>query len=102
MKSCDDCRSRQSAHRHHAVITKKQSMKVRHPLALAVVEDERNILNLCAYCHEWKYSGHISRVQSIEIVDRKHGAGTAQKLLNEFNKYVKVKLHLPKGIACGL
>lgn len=94
---CDDCRSRQSAHRHHAVITRKQSMKVRHPLALAVVEDERNILNLCADCHEWKYGGHISRPRSIELVDRKHGAGTAQNIIVEFNKYVKVPLNLPKN-----
>lgn len=71
-------------------------MKVRHPLALAVVEDERNILNLCADCHEWKYGGHISREKSVELVDRKHGAGTAQKLLDEFNKFTKVKLSLPK------
>lgn len=93
---CDDCRSRQSAHRHHAVITRKQSMKVRHPLALAVVEDERNILNLCAHCHEWEYGGHIPRWRSVELVNRKHGAGTAQKLLDEYNKFTKVKLHLPK------
>lgn len=94
---CDDCRSRKSTHRHHAVITRKQYMKVRHPLALAVVEAERNILNLCADCHGWKYGGHISRPRSIELVNRKHGAGTAQKLIDEFNKYVKVKIHLPQG-----
>lgn len=97
---CDDCRSLQSAHRHHAVITRKQSMKVRHPLALAVVEDERNILYLCADCHEWKYGGHIPRWRSVELVDMKHGAGTAQRLIDEFNKFTKVKLYLPKGVLC--
>lgn len=95
--TCDDCLSRPSAHRHHAVITRKQFMKVRNPLALAVAEDERNILNLCAHCHEWKYGGHIPRDVSVEFVDRKHGAGTAQALIDEFNKYVKVALHMPNG-----
>lgn len=98
MKICDDCNSRPSAHRHHAVITRKQFMKVRNPLALEVAEDERNILYLCAGCHGNFYGGHISRERSVELVDRKHGAGTAQKLIDEFNRFVKVKLHLPKGV----
>ncbi len=94
-KICDDCRARPSAHRHHAVITRKQFMRVRNQLALAVADDERNILNLCAECHGNYYGGHITRSRSVDLVDRKHGAGTAQSLINEFNKYVKVKLHLP-------
>ena len=92
---CDDCHSRPSAHRHHAVITRKQFMRVRNPLAREVAEEERNILHLCAECHGNYYGGHIPRTRSVELVDRKHGAGTARQLIDEFNKYVKVRLHLP-------